>query len=364
MSKNNTYRDERARREKSIKDITNGNIEILAAIEQFNKLDETYKTEEQSIRERLECIYKETRHHTGSWPIVYSQAQTSKYPLFGGTTDEECNPYYRITEVKAGNNDGIAPQFAEITRTGGATINRHRTYDVESPLRSTARAALAAYPDRSFEDVSNTTGSCSDPQYTDEATCVAAPGTPTPTWSLNYIGNTAPDLLRAALTPWKNKIIELKADLCNADAATTQELQSIIDGIDLVLSTLPPLPIYPDQTPDAAYCSNSLYTDQASCELAGAIWDSTLQDAINQTISNIDNEMVNIFDQRAADLTTKAETAEKKMFAIIGLRLHQINGSHAKVKQVKDQYKTNLGLIADHKQSISNINILITKDTD
>jgi len=362
MSNNDTYRDERARRKKSIDDLINGNIDIVAAIEQFNKLDETYKTEEQGLRERLECIYKETRHHTANWPIVYSAAQTGKYPLFNGNTDDDCNPYYRISEVMAGNNDGIAPQFAEITRTGGPTINRHRTYEVEAPFRSTARTALVAYPDRSSEGLGNGTGgSCSNPQYTDEASCIAAPSGET--WTPGYV-NTAPELLEAALTPWRAKLVQLKTDLCGADTAIDQELQDIIGAVDLVLSELPPPPIYPNETLDPAHCSNPFFTDQASCELAGATWDSTLRDAIDQVISYIDNEMVNTFDQRATDLTAEAETVEKKMFAIIGLRLHQINGSYAKIKQVKDQYQTNLGLIEDHKQSISNLNILIVKDVD
>lgn len=365
MSQNDIYKQERARRYKSIADLTNGNIDVRAAIEQFNKLDESYKKEEQGFREDLECIYKETRHHTANWPVVYSFNQTGRHPFFNGETDDDCNPYYRISLVIAGSDDGIAPVLSPITRTGGAVVNRFRAYTDENPLRTAARTALANYPDRTVED-SPTGGSCAGEtppgSGVDPITCAANGGVWTPGYNT---GDTAVEILQDALNPWRAEIVQLKADLCDADIATHQELQDIIDEVDDVLGLLPPIPTYPDQTPDpAGTCSNPFYTDEASCELNGHTWSSPLQDAIDNTVDYIDNEMVTTFDQRATDLTTKAEGLESKFFAIIGLRLHQINGSYAKLKQLKDQLKTNLGLIADHRKSIANINVLIVENGD
>lgn len=359
MSKNDIYREERARRVKSISDLTNGNIDIRAAIEQFNKLDEAYKKEEQTYREELECVYKETRHYNGQWPIVYSLSQTSRYPYFNGDSDDDCNAYYRISHVIAGTADGISPEYSAPTRTGGSAVNRYRSYTSENTLRSTARAALVAYPDRTNEDTP-TGGSCSDPQYTDESTCTLNGEF----WDSGYGNDTAVDLLTNAINAWKSSITQLKADLCNATASETQELQDIIDEIDNCISLLPPIPIYPDQTPDPEYvCTNPFYDNQVACEFNGETWYSPLQDSIDAIINYIDNEMVNTFDARKTDLNGKSNLLEQKFFAVIGLRIHQINGSYSKLKQVKEQLKDNLNLIADHQKSIANINVLITKDT-
>ena len=72
----------------------------------------------------------------------------------------------------------------------------------------------------------------------------------------------------------------------------------------------------------------------------------------------INNDMPTDIDPRKTSLNSKSELLEKKHFGIIGLRLHQINGSYSKVQNLKDQKKTNLGLIEDHKKSIADINVL------
>lgn len=362
MSKEDIYAEEVARRRKAITDLQNGLIDVNASIEQFNDLDETYKVEQKTFKDRLDCIYLETRHYNGNWPIVYDFAKSDRYPYFNGDADDDCNPYYRISEVIAGNDDGIAPQFSEPTRSGGSAINRFRSYTNENTLRSTALSALQAYPDRTGEN--NPQGSCSDPQYTDETTCTNNGGT----WTEEYApGSTAPELLEAALDPWRASLVELKGDLCSDELDATgiaDLIQDIIDQIDIIKAELPAPPTYPDQTPNLSNgCSNPIYTDKTSCELNGATWLGDLKNAIEAVIDYINNEMATDIDGRKTVLNEKSTLLEQKFFGIIGLRLHQINGSFSKVKSLKDQKQTNLGLIEDHKKSIADINVLRVKES-
>jgi hypothetical protein len=362
MSKTDIYRTEVKGRRQSIDNLELSNIDVRASIEEFNKLDESYKVEEKTFREELECIYLETRHYTGQWPIVYSFNQTGRYPFFNGSTDDDCNPYYRISFVQSGQDDGLAPVFSEPTRSGGPVVNRQRSYPNESNRRSTALAALQAYPDRSNEGAGATGGSCSgedNPPQTTEAACISDNGT----WNPEYQNNTAVDLLQNALNPWKSSITQLKQDLCNSTPALEQKLQDIIDEIDNCISLLPAAPTYPDTTPDPEYiCTNPFYTDQSSCEFAGETWFSPLQDSIDAIIDYIQNDMVNDFDSRGTEFAGEADILEQKFFGIMGLRLHQVNGSYAKLQQLKEQLRTHLSLIEDHKKAIANINVLIVNE--
>ena len=363
MSKEDIFAEEVARRRLDIQGLTDTLPDINAAIEQNSDLDETYKGTQQEFKDELDCIYKETRHYTGKWPIVYTNAQTERYPYIK-ETDDLCNPYYRISEIEAGNNDGLAPQYSEPTRTGAAAINRDRNYTREDTLRSTALAALQAYPDRSGETGEFTCVGSPTEMETDQMTCEMNGGVWTPP---NYApGTTAPEKLESALNPWRAAIVQLKADLCTSQVedmggVADTLLQNIIDEIDIILAELPSPPTYPDQTPDASYCDNippPTYSDQASCELAGFNWYSTLQDAIDATVDYINNSMPNDIDTRNSPLASKATTIEQKHFGIIGLRLHQVNGSFTKVNQLKGQKKDIFSLIDDHKKSIANINVL------
>jgi len=100
------------------------------------------------------------------------------------------------------------------------------------------------------------------------------------------------------------------------------------------------------------------YITQSGCELNGHTWFSTLQDAIDQVIDYINTNMPSDIDSRETPLTDKANLIEKKHFGIIGLRLHQINGSFTKVKQFKQQKKDVESLIQDHIKAIADINVL------
>lgn len=363
MSKEDIFSQEIARRRLDIQGLRDTLPDINASLDQNSELDEAYKTTQGEFKDKLDCIYKETRHYTGKWPIVYTNAQTEKYPYIQGDIDDKCNPYYRISEISAGNNEGLAPQFSEITRTGGVDINRDRNYTNESTLRATALSALQVYPDTSEETGSYTcVGETPPGSGTNQTICEDNGGVWTP--PVYAPGSTAPEKLQSALTPWKNSIVELKADLCTGELEDTGGtvatlLQNIIDQIDIILANLPPVPVYPDVTPPPTYqCSNPFYLDQASCELAGYDWFSTLGDAITATINYIQNDISGNLDPRKNQLASKAEVLEKKHFAIIGLRLHQINGSFTKVKQLKTQRKDVNSLIQDHVKSIADINIL------
>lgn len=341
MSKEDIYAGEVVRRRKSIDDVTNGLIDIGAALEQFNDLDETYKSEQKIFEDRLNCIYLETRHYNGNWPIVYNFVKSDKHPYFNGDSDDDCNPYYRISRVIAGLDEGLSPYNSEPTRTGGPNVNRYRAYANENTLRSTALSVLQAYPNTIYEGGGVTGGSCSDPQYTTQSVCLLEDEI----WTPAYESNTAVDLLLNALNPWKTALTQLKADLCGSELDKTVAdalIQDIIDQINVVISELPPAPVYPNITPSATVA---------------------LQNAINATIAYIQTDMPADIDSRKTSLNSKSELLEKKFYGIIGLRLHQINGSYSKVQSLKDQRKTNLGLIKDHKKSITDINILRVKES-
>jgi len=150
MSKLDIINEEIIRRENSNIDFATGQEQLEEAIEQFNTLDEFYRTDEKASREVLECSYLESRHFSGEWPVVYSFAETERYPFYNGETDADCNPYFPITKAQDGSFDGLAPFPAPITRTGAYA--RQRTYvDPEPTLRASAMSVLGAYPDTSGE---------------------------------------------------------------------------------------------------------------------------------------------------------------------------------------------------------------------
>ena len=112
MSKLDIINEELQRRKDANQSIIDGEQALTDAIEQFNKLDELYISDQKVSKERLDCLYLENRHFTGKQPSVYTFDQVEKRPFFGGQTDAECNPYFPITKVQDGTFDGIAPLFA------------------------------------------------------------------------------------------------------------------------------------------------------------------------------------------------------------------------------------------------------------
>lgn len=338
MSINKVLIEELARRRESVKQLKQSLPDINAAIEQLNDLDESLRGKQMSIAGRLECIYKEKRQYDGDWPIVYTLAQTDKFPFFSDT-DDKCNPYFPISLVQSGQEDGLAPIFSDTNRSGGSTINRQRSFtNEELTLRADALTALENYPDTFTENEANSACSCSDPTYDNQTDCEDNGGT----WECTYNeGVTAPEILEAALLDWRPKVVEVQGDVCVDEdgSSIVTLLQGVIDNIDLVIAELPDPPIYPDNTPPAS---------------------GVLETAINDLISKINNDMANGLGDRLNALDELSGTLEDQFFGVIKLRLHQVNGSFSKVKNLKNQRKTNLSVIQDHEESIASINKLRT----
>lgn len=328
MSKVDIYRTEVARRRKSISDLEKGNVDTIAAIEQFNQLDESYKKEQLAFKEELDCIYLETRYYNGNWPVVYDFAQSDRYPYFNGDSDDDCNPYYKISLVIAGEEDGISPVLSDVDRTGGPEVNRYREHPNENTQRAAALTELENYPDTS-DEVDNCGTDVDDGMGGTIHIPAYCPG------------DTGVEKLQAVLIPWRDNLINFKLDFCEGTTALEDKVQEIIDEINNCLSLLPSIPTYPTNTPNPG---------------------PALAASIAALIDFIENDMVTIFDTRRDDLNSRSELLEQKYFSIIGLRLHQVNGSYSKLLISKDQLETNKRVIEDHKKSIASINVLIVNE--
>jgi len=343
MSKLDIINDEIERRKNSNTDLTTGQADLKAAVEQFNKLDEFYRTDEKASRQLLECLYLENRHFTGKWPIVYSSAQTEYYPFYNGETDAGCNPYFPITKVKDGTFDGLEPFPAAPTKTGAYQRDRNYGATIEPTLRATALSVLAAFPDTSSE---TGTGSCvgeTPPgSGTDQVTCEANGGVWTPPFY--GAGDTATEKLRAALDPWRAEIVLVMADLCNDTGGTEAAFwQDILDNLDDVLAAIQTDVTYPSQTQD--------FTNGSGAD--------TARDYLLAQSSAFTTHI----NDRSAFLTGESGTEEDVFFGIVKLRLHQANGSFAKLKAAKGQQKTTKSLIDDNNAAIKSLNVLKVKNS-
>jgi len=340
MSKLEILDMEITRRENASASLTKAIPELNASIEQFNKLDEMYRADEKKAREALEGIYKENRHFTGKQPLVYSFTQTEFYPFFQGPADTQCNPYFPITKVQDKTFDGLSPLYAPSTKTGA--YQRDATYSpIEQPIRSNALAVLATFPDISGETgVGSCTGETPPGSGIDEATCLLNGGI----WSPPGYGpgSTATEKLRAALDPWKADINLIIADLYNNNGSTELAYwQNIISKIDDVLAAIQIDVIYPVNTID--------FTPGSTPDLA--------RDYLIANTTSINTHIVN----RTSFLTGEANIEEQVFFGVIKLRLHQANGSFAKIQAAKSQLKTNKSLIDDNIAAISSLNLLKVK---
>lgn len=339
--------------------------ELLAAIEQFNKLDEMYRSDEKAAREALEGIYKENRHFTGKQPVVYSSAETETYPFFQGPLDSQGNPYFPITKVQDKTFDGLSPYPAPTTRTGA--WNRDVTFSpIESVTRVPAAAALQAFPVLTGEPLpggwpgpaATIPGFCTGdtpPGATDEATCLLNGGVWTPPGTVAdpvWVGaNTAPALLRVPLLAWKADIQVILADIYLTDAAEIAYWQSMVTNIDIVLAAIVNDAVFVRATgnPDpAAWGQTQPFT--------GAT-ETARQFLITASTTGIPTHITT----RQAFLTKEGETEEEVFFGIIKLRLHQANGSFAKLRAAKSQIVTNKSLIDDNNAAISSLNLLKVK---
>jgi len=341
MSKLDIVNAEITRRENNNLDLIKGQADLALAVEQFNKLDELYRTDEKAARENLECLYKESRHYTGSWPIVYSFALTEFYPFYNGETDADCSPYFPITKVKDGSFNGLDPFPAPVTKTGAHARARSFTPTEDGP-RGTGITALAAFPDISEE---TGTGSCSgedNPPQVTQGACEADNGVWTPPFY--GPGDTATEKLRTALDPWRADVVAVIADLCpNSGGVEEAFWQDILDNIDTVLAAIQTDVTYPTQTQD--------FTP------------SSPEDIARDYLLAQNSAFTTHINARSAALVTEEATEEELFFGIVKLRLHQANGSFAKLKAAKKQQETTKSIIADNNSAIKSLNVLKVKNS-
>lgn len=332
MSKVDIINDEIARRTNVSNQLKLAENDLLKTKEQFFKLDEMYRQDEKVARDKLECIYKEYRHFTGKSTRVYSFADTEYYPLFNGSTDSECNPYFPISKVKDKTFDGMGPLY--VGPTGGfGSWNRDVVHPgpTEPALRTASMNALSAFPNTASE-----VASCSNPAFTTQLTCTTGGGT----WGYAP-GVTATELLRTPLTAWRDKIQnQLMVDICN-EPSQVSFWQNIVNKINIILSAITTNVSYPNNTPD--------FAPGSPADLAR---DYLLAYDINTPVTN-----------RINYLSTEANKQEQIFFSVIKLRLHQANGSFAKKKTIDYQIQTNKSILKDNNDAIASLNILKVKNS-
>jgi hypothetical protein len=83
------------------------------------------------------------------------------------------------------------------------------------------------------------------------------------------------------------------------------------------------------------------------------------RDYLVANISSINTQITNRINYLAAE----ASKQEQIFFGIIKLRLHQANGSFAKLKTIKTQVATNKSLIKDNTDAINSLNLLKVKNS-
>jgi hypothetical protein len=333
MSKLDMIETEISRRAQTSEQLKLAEIDTLKAIEQFSKLDEMHKSEEKKSREKLEGVYKELRHFTGKWPKVYAAQDIEYYPFFNGPTDNDCNPYFPVSKVKNKTFDGLGPLYIGPTQ-GTGTWARDRNYSPsETSLRTASVSALSAFP-----DISGEVASCSLPAFTSSSSCSAGGGT----WGYDP-ADTATARIRTPLTAWKNEILNGVIPDLWQDASGDQLnfWQNLVSKINDILAAIPSDVSYPNNTVN-------FFTPGSPADIAK-----------NFIINNANSDVGN----RINYLTSQADKEEKVFYSLIKLRLHQANGSFAKIKAAKFQIQTNKSIIKDNTDAIASLNILKVKDS-
>jgi len=316
--------------------------QIDATIEQFNKLDEVHRDNEKKTRERLEGAYKEAKHYTGKNPVVYPFSATERHPFFGGLTDDLCNPYFPITKVQAKIFDGLAPLDSPPTKTGA--WQRDGNYSpLENVTRVPAIAGILAFPDISGEVGASTGGSCTGEtppgSGTTESLCIANGGTWTPGPIVYPTGATATEKLRAVLIPWKPIIQTMVDDAYGSDElAYWQNIQSKVNDIEAAIQTDVQYPLHTQ--------------DFMPGSPADVARDYFVNNNVGQHITD-----------RAASLAKETNDDEQLFFGVIKLRLHQANGSYAKLMAAKSSKTINKSIIDDNDAAIRSLNLLKVKSS-
>ncbi len=360
MSKLDILNDEIARRENAINTIEGGEAALQQTIEQFNQLDELYRDQEKDSRSDVECVYLEDRHFTGEWPIVYDFATTEIFPFFG-QIDADCNPYFPITKVQDGTFDGLQPLEALPTRTGAH--QRQRTFAATEDLpRTPALTEIQNFPDISNEPLPanfpaaqgfECNGEDTPPQVTQGA-CEADNGTwdpiPDPVWNGP---DTAPALLRVPLDAWKADIVLIQTDLCEEGTTEFDFWQAIVDDIDIVLTAV---------ASDAVFVRNTGDADPATWGQTQAFTGAT-EAARARLETSAQTDVPNHVTNRSTQLGSDAISKENVFFGFIKLRMHQANGSFAKLQAAKGLEGINDALKEDNLAAIAALNLAKVKNS-
>ena len=230
-----------------------------------------------------------------------------------------------------------------------------------------ALTQLQNFPDISGEPLpanfpnaqAETPGFCTPTATPDtEAQCAIEGGTwtppslvPDPIWNGP---DTAPAKLRVALNAWRADIVTIIADLCKDDSGDEEAFwQAIVDDIDIVLAAV---------AADAVFVRNDPNPDPAT-------WGQTqpftgaVEAARARLETAADTGVVSHKAVRQAKLTADGITEEQVFFGLIKLRLHQANGSYAKVKSAKGLEETQASLRADNVAAIASLNLMKVKNS-
>lgn len=314
-------------------DLIAGQADMAATIAQFAEIDSLHRQNEQKCREKLDPIYRENKHYTGKQIRVYTSAEVEKYPFYSGNTDDECNPYFPITKIKDGTFDGLTPLEAPPTRTGAWA--REIPYSpIEGSFRQTGITALQAFPDISEE---TGIGTCTGGTGTTETACTTSGGTWTPPFY--EPGVTATEKLRPALNAWKSGIQVIINDLYNDLEDTEKNFwQNIINKIDDILPAIQTDVVYPQQTQDFVQGS--------------------LADLARDYLINNSSSIASKVSERIDFLNTEAINQENLFFGVIRLRLHQANGSYAKLQAAGSQQSTVQSIVEDNISAIESLTLL------
>ncbi|NJO52557.1 MAG: hypothetical protein HC840_27705 [Leptolyngbyaceae cyanobacterium RM2_2_4] len=243
------------RRQDQLSTIEGATADLQIAKTQQLELDNEHAQSQADIRTELTSVYRESRHYEGKEPKnFYSRMRVKTHPFFQGEADDAGNPYYRLSAIKAGDL-GLAPLETGPTHVNGRWTRDRVFAPTEDVPRLPAITALQNYPDHSGEPLpvgwpgsqQNTPGFCTGEtppgSGTNETLCNSNGGTwtddtpiPDPVW---VPSETAPEVLKAAIDPWKRKIEQMLQDTHQDDTATEQLYQDILDEIANLYSLLP-----------------------------------------------------------------------------------------------------------------------------
>lgn len=382
MAKKEILEAEVARRQDQLDTIVQANADLQTAKTQQLELDNEHAKTQDDIRQELSSVYLESRHYEGKQPRIFTEQEVTTYPYFQGEPDDAGNPYYRLSAIKEDGDLGLSPLETGPTSTNGQWT-RDRDYSpTEDVPRLPALTALQNYPDHSGEPLpdnwpnaqATAPDQCSGITQTDcvnnggtwnasggycegltTTTCETTLGgtfssgglVADPVWNPD---ETAPEILKEAIEPWKRKIEQMQQDTHQDDTATEQLYQDILDEIANLFSLLPAPAVFNRAT------GNTNEDDWGRTpDPTGALLTS-----INRLIQYADTDLPDFLNNtRRPFLQSEADRLESEFFTFVKMRLHQVNGSFTKYKAAEGQEAVNDNIAEDHETVIEELNSII-----